>query len=99
MKMENQRIPARESRAEISVANSHFVASLAPTFSVEEAKDFITQIKTEFADATHNVSAFVIGHGSSTIAHSNDDGEPRGTAGRPALLSCEEVVSGTQQSW
>jgi len=83
--MENQLVPAKESRAEIGVANSRFIASLAPTFSVEAAKGFIAQIKAEFADATHNVSAFVIGHGSSTIAHSNDDGEPRGTAGRPAL--------------
>jgi uncharacterized YigZ family protein len=31
------------------------------------------------------VPAYLIGHGSSTIAHCSDDGEPSGTAGRPAL--------------
>ena len=29
--------------------------------------------------------AFVIGHGRSVITHCSDDGEPSGTAGRPAL--------------
>lgn len=78
-------IPAREARAEIEVVNSHFIASLAPVFSVEAAREFIAQIRSEFKDATHNVPAFLIGYGDSVIAHSSDDGEPSGTAGRPAL--------------
>src|SRR5690606_32743118 len=41
--------------------------------------------KAEFADATHNVPAYLVGHGPAVIAHCNDDGEPSGTAGRPAL--------------
>jgi uncharacterized YigZ family protein len=79
------RIPAAEARAEITVVNSHFIATLAPVFSVEQAKAFIRRVRAEFHDATHNVPAYVIGHGSSVIAHSSDDGEPSGTAGRPAL--------------
>ncbi len=78
-------IPAEEARAEIQVSNSRFIASLAPVFSVDEAKSFIARIKAEFADASHNVPTFIVGHGSSVTAHSNDDGEPSGTAGRPAL--------------
>lgn len=78
-------IPAQEARAEIKVVNSRFIATAAPVFTVDEAKAFITRIKREFADATHNVPAYVIGHGASVIAHSRDDGEPAGTAGRPAL--------------
>jgi putative IMPACT (imprinted ancient) family translation regulator len=31
------------------------------------------------------VSAYLVGHGSSVTAHAHDDGEPSGTAGRPAL--------------
>lgn len=65
--------------------NSRFIATLAPVFSVDEAREFIARIREEFADATHNVPAYVIGHGASVIAHCNDDGEPAGTAGRPAL--------------
>jgi uncharacterized YigZ family protein len=78
-------IPARETRAEIRVVNSRFTATLAPVFSVDEARAFIARVREEFADATHNVPAYVIGHGASVIAHCNDDGEPWGTAGRPAL--------------
>lgn len=78
-------IPARETRTEIRVSNSRFIATAAPAFTVEEARAFISRIKDEFNDASHNVPAFVIGHGPSITAHSSDDGEPSGTAGRPAL--------------
>ncbi len=78
-------LPAREVRVEIEVKKSRFIASAAPVFSVEAARDFIQRIKDEFSDASHNVPAFLVGHGASVIAHSSDDGEPGGTAGRPAL--------------
>lgn len=78
-------IPARETRVEIRVKNSRFIATLAPAFSVEEARAFVAKIKEAFGDATHNVPAYVIGHGASVTAHCNDDGEPAGTAGRPVL--------------
>ncbi len=78
-------IPAVEARAETLVVNSRFIASAAPAATVEQAKTFIVRVRQEFPDATHNVPAFVIGHGASTILHCSDDGEPSGTAGRPAL--------------
>jgi len=78
-------VPAQETRHEIKVVNSRFIATLAPAFAVDEAKAFVARLKAEFADATHNVSAYVIGHGNSVTAHCHDDGEPAGTAGRPAL--------------
>jgi uncharacterized YigZ family protein len=78
-------VPAGESRAEIRVANSRFIAVIAPVFSIEEARAFVSRIKDESPDASHHVPAYVIGHGSSVTAHCNDNGEPRGTAGRPAL--------------
>lgn len=78
-------IPARDARTEIMVSNSRFIATAAPVFSPEEARAFIQQIRAEFADATHHVPAFLIGHGASVMAHCSDDGEPSGTAGRPVL--------------
>ena len=75
-------IPARETRTEIKVLNSRFIATAAPVFSVEEAKAFIARVKSEFADANHNVPAYLIGHGATLTAHCHDDGEPSGTAGR-----------------
>jgi uncharacterized YigZ family protein len=71
--------------------NSRFIATVAPVFSVEEARQFIARIKTEYPDATHHVPAYIIGFGSSVISHCSDDGEPSGTAGRPALA----VLSGS----
>ncbi len=78
-------IPATEKREEIRVSNSRFIATAAPVFSVDEAKAFIKKIRVEFSDSSHNVPAFLIGHGPSVTAHCNDDGEPSGTAGRPML--------------
>lgn len=78
-------VPAQEVRVEITVVNSRFIATLAPAFTVEEAKAFVARIRAEHADASHNVPVYLVGHGNSVIAHANDDGEPSGTAGRPAL--------------
>ena len=78
-------VPAQETRIEIRVVNSRFIATAAPAFSVAEAKAFVARIRGEFSDASHNVPVYLVGHGSSVVAHCGDDGEPSGTAGRPAL--------------
>lgn len=85
MDSEKRIIPLEEVENEILVVNSRFIASLAPAKSVEEAREYIAEIKKRYPDATHNVPAFVIGHGKSLITHCSDDGEPSGTSGRPAL--------------
>lgn len=78
-------VPAGSARAEITVVNSRFIASLAPADSAEAARDYIASIKREFAGATHNVPAFIIGGGNSVTEFCSDDGEPSGTSGRPLL--------------
>ena len=78
-------IPLVEIRHEHVVVNSRFIATLAPTFSVEEARAFIARIKKEFADASHNVPAYIIGGGNTVTEFCSDDGEPAGTSGKPAL--------------
>ncbi len=82
-------VPARSVRTEIVVVNSRFIADAAPAFTVEEARAFIQRIRAEFPDATHHVPAYLIGHGTSVIAHCSDAGEPAGTAGRPMLAVLE----------
>lgn len=82
-------IPAERTQTEIEVKKSRFIATAAPVFSVEEAKGFIKQVKAEFADASHNVPAYLVGYGSSVTKHCTDDGEPSGTAGRPILAVLE----------
>lgn len=82
---DNKFLPAKTAQIELKVSNSRFIACLSLAFSVEEAREFIRSQKAHYPDASHHVSAYIIGHGSSTIAHATDDGEPSGTAGRPAL--------------
>lgn len=79
-------IPAAEAQAEIEIDRSRFIARAGPAFTVEEARRFIQQTKAAFPDASHHVPAFLIGHGAGVTAHCSDDGEPGGTAGRPALV-------------
>jgi uncharacterized YigZ family protein len=78
-------IPLNEIRREHVVVNSKFIASLAPVFSVEEARAFLTHIKKEFADASHNVPAYIISGRNTVTEFCSDDGEPSGTAGKPVL--------------
>lgn len=78
-------IPLTEIRREHIVVNSRFIATLAPVFSVDEARAFIARIKKEFADASHNVPAYIIGGGNTVMEFCSDDSEPAGTAGKPAL--------------
>lgn len=78
-------IPAGPARAEIRASNSRFIASAGPADSVAAARAFIAGIRAEMPDASHHVYAYVIGHGATTTLGMSDDGEPSGTAGRPAL--------------
>ena len=78
-------VPLSEIRREKVVVNSRFIATLAPAFSIDEARAFMARIKKEFADATHNVPAYIIGGGNTLTEYFSDDGEPSGTAGKPAL--------------
>ncbi len=83
--MKTYSVPLHEIRHEHIVLNSKFIAALAPVFSTEEARAFIARVKKEFADASHNVPAYIIGGGNTVTEFCSDDGEPAGTAGKPAL--------------
>jgi uncharacterized YigZ family protein len=78
-------VPLTEIRRELTVVNSRFIATLAPAFSIDEARAFMARIKKEFADATHNVPVYIIGGGNTVTEYFSDDGEPAGTSGKPAL--------------
>jgi uncharacterized YigZ family protein len=69
---------------EIIIERSRFIGYAAPVSSEEEAMEFIDKIKNQHKDATHNVTAYVVGlH--NEVQRYNDDGEPAGTAGVPIL--------------
>jgi uncharacterized YigZ family protein len=79
-------IPARQHRAEHEVSRSRFIATIGPAATSEQASEFVRAVRGEYADATHNAWAFVAGPpGDTNQVGANDDGEVRGTAGRPML--------------
>jgi len=78
-------VPLTEIRREQTVVNSRFIATLAPAFSIDEARAFMKRIRAEFADASHNVPVYIIGGGNTVTEYFSDDGEPSGTSGKPAL--------------
>ncbi|OYR48733.1 hypothetical protein DJ74_09890 [Halorubrum sp. Ea8] len=63
--------------------------------TVEEAEEFIERVGAEYGDATHNVPAYRVPAGEASERtpgrepmlreYSSDDGEPSGSAGKPAL--------------
>lgn len=78
-------VPLMEIRREQTVVNSRFIATLAPAFSIDEARAFMKRIREEFTDASHNVPVYIIGGGNTVTEYFSDDGEPSGTSGKPAL--------------
>ena len=71
--------------ARLIVKKSVFIGYASPANTEEDAKAFITQIKAHHDDATHNVSAYLINDGKNFAVRYDDDGEPKGSAGKPVL--------------
>lgn len=71
-------------QSEITVKNSRFIAEAFPCESQGEARAILKAQKETYFDARHVVHAFVLGE-NAEIFGASDDGEPSGTAGRPAL--------------
>ena len=81
--------------ATFEVRGSEFLGHVAPVDTVAEAEGFIERVEDEYADATHNVPAYRVpagevsertaGSGPMLREYSSDDGEPSGSAGKPAL--------------
>ena len=83
--MATEKIKRLKNSAEIEFVEkkSIFIAFSASVKNEEEALEIIRQRKKKFADARHNVYAYMIGDG--TISRYSDDAEPQGTAGMPVL--------------
>lgn len=69
--------------AQFEEKRSVFIGHAGPAKTEEEANEFIRRMKKQYADATHNVSAYYIKDG--IYARYSDDGEPQGTSGMPVL--------------
>jgi uncharacterized YigZ family protein len=77
---------ADRARAEFEVRGSEFIGHVAPADSVDAAEAFVGEVREAYADATHNVPAYRVPAGEEMLREwSSDDGEPTGSAGKPAL--------------
>ncbi len=78
--------PGAEHSAEMVVKRSRFIVTMARVTSPEAAKAFVDRLKARHPDANHNCWAFNAGAPETTaMIGASDDGEPKGTAGRPML--------------
>lgn len=77
-------VPAREATAEIDVKRSRFHCRVVRVATENAARAIIAEERRAYGTARHHCSAFVLGPDAS-MARSNDDGEPSGTAGPPIL--------------
>lgn len=76
----------KNTSAKIIEKKSKFIANVFYVESIEEAEQYIKDIKKEYHDAKHNCFAYAIETPEGGIAVKyNDDGEPQGTAGAPIL--------------
>ncbi|MDJ1432829.1 YigZ family protein [Halostagnicola sp. A-GB9-2] len=87
---------AEPATAEFVVQGSEFLGHARPAESVDAAEEFIETVEREYDDATHNVPAYRVradAEGNFLREYSSDDGEPSGSAGKPALnvLAQEEL--------
>ncbi len=86
MQSKSYAVPAALHMVELKVKRSRFFCRIQHTPSQQSAKAFITRIKQQFPDATHNCWAYQAGPpGDSRVIGCSDDGEPHGTAGKPML--------------
>ncbi|WP_254766216.1 IMPACT family protein [Salinilacihabitans rarus] len=82
------RTVAGNATAGFVVRGSEFVGRVRPVDSVEAAEAFVERVREEYADATHNVPAYRVRAGTDgelLREYATDDGEPTGSAGKPAL--------------
>ncbi len=72
-----------EGVAEFTEKKSVFIGHAKPVTCEEEAQAYIKAQKSAYADARHNVWAYLMK--GEIVARYSDDGEPQGTAGVPVL--------------
>jgi uncharacterized YigZ family protein len=78
----------QRSMAEFKDRSSQFIAYACPLSRADEFQNLLTDLKKEHAKATHHCFAYRLGLDGLAYRHS-DDGEPRGTAGRPILAQID----------
>lgn len=72
-----------ETKIEFEEKKSKFIGYIKPVITKEEAEKYIEKIKNKHKDATHNCSAYKVIENGQEYFKVDDDGEPKGTSGKP----------------
>jgi len=88
--MDGYRTLAGRGEAAFEIRGSEFVGRVAPVHTVADAEAFVAEIADAHADASHNVPCYRVREGDPEAGvlvreWQSDDGEPSGSAGKPAL--------------
>lgn len=81
---ETYRTVAERGRARFELRGSEFVGHVGPAQTVDAAEQFVASVRGGYADATHHVPAYRV-RADPLREWADDDGEPGGSAGKPAL--------------
>ncbi len=84
--MDEYLAPNRAQKFELDIKRSRFITSVVPVQGKESAKAALVEVRNTWPDANHHCWAMVAGKPNDVFQQDqSDDGEPRGTAGKPML--------------
>jgi len=78
--------PTSQQRFELEIKRSRFITTIIPVLDKREGLLAIQSVRDEFPDANHHCWAMIAAAPDNVYQQDqSDDGEPRGTAGKPML--------------
>lgn len=84
--MDSYLSPRAVQRFELEIKRSRFLTTIAPTEDKQDARHQIQLVRDLFPDANHHCWAMIAGQPDDVYQQDqSDDGEPKGTAGKPML--------------
>ena len=78
-------LTADSEQFKVEIKRSDFLCTVRKVATEEQAKNFISAVKKQYFDATHNCYAYIVIEDGVERVRYSDDGEPQGTAGLPIL--------------
>lgn len=84
--MDSYLAPAHQQQFELEIKRSKFITTVGCVIDKPSAKAFIQSVRDTFPDANHHCWAMIAGPPDNIyLQDQSDDGEPKGTAGKPML--------------
>jgi len=78
--------PTEPQRFDLEIKKSLFITQICRTQGKSASTQFLQHVRSQFPDANHHCWARIAGHPTNVyLWDQSDDGEPKGTAGKPML--------------